>query len=216
MIFGDVLVGRFSGRSILSARLYFAVRRITGVGRHKLLIGWSSFNHPFTSITSSTITTTTSSSRSDFPYPHERLRPPVSRMAIQTVFLPLNTGVTRFGVLFIVYFLLIAYASATLITTFTNCLPELIQLSPKHLQFHPLAVDAIFDLSQFPYALNITVYGNVTGRSSADPEGTSDGETLKRWIPGLFIRGMSSQERETVSNQHAGLESRSLIGTSLE
>lgn len=106
------------------------------------------------------------------------------------------------------------YASATLITSFTNCLPEVIQQSPTHLQFHPLAVDAIFDLSQFPYALNITVYGNVTGSSSANPEG--DGETSKRWIPRLVMRGTSPQEREIIGNEHAGPESRSLISTELE
>src|SRR5690606_38332104 len=46
-------------------------------------------------------------------------------------------------------------ASAALITTFSNCLPQYVIDSPTHLQFHPIAVDARLDLEKLPYLLNL-------------------------------------------------------------
>lgn len=64
-------------------------------------------------------------------------------------------------------------ASAALITTFSNCLPQYVIDSPTHLQFHPIAVDARLDLEKLPYLLNLTMYGNVTGTSSSRPQGNN-------------------------------------------
>ncbi|KAF8455880.1 hypothetical protein BGX38DRAFT_1266766 [Terfezia claveryi] len=98
--------------------------------------------------------------------------------------------------LLLILSLLTTHASATLITSFRNCLPEDVQQSPTHLQFHPLAVDAIFDVGIFPYTLNITVYGNVTGRSSENPPGT------KRWLSDLIARSIGEEGWELVSGQY--------------
>ncbi|KAF8420529.1 hypothetical protein EV426DRAFT_537619 [Tirmania nivea] len=104
---------------------------------------------------------------------------------------------TGFGVLLLLILsFLTAHASATLITSFTNCLPEDVQQSPTHLQFHPLAVDAIFNVGIFPYKLNITVYGNVTGKSSENPSGT------KRWLSALTGRSIGEEGWEPVSGQY--------------
>ncbi|KAF2666412.1 hypothetical protein BT63DRAFT_58197 [Microthyrium microscopicum] len=54
--------------------------------------------------------------------------------------------------------------------SFSNCLDQSIIQSnnPQQLQFVPLYVDAKFDLENESHGLGITVYGNVTGQSTAD------------------------------------------------
>jgi len=59
-------------------------------------------------------------------------------------------------------------ARSVLISTFDNCLDNDIVHSPTHLQFHPLVVAAAFGTKD-PDLLQITVWGNVTGRSTAEP-----------------------------------------------
>jgi len=112
-------------------------------------------------------------SQPTFPCSHDRWWPSVSGMTVSS-----GRPVSRV-LLLLILSLLTTHASAALITSFTNCLPEDVQQSPIHLQFHPLAVDAIFNLGGFPYQLNITVYGNVTGRSSDDPPGTKSDLTAR-------------------------------------
>lgn len=57
-------------------------------------------------------------------------------------------------------------ASAAYIT-FDNCLsPNVINSSPRRLQFDPLWVDAIFDAKSSAHNLNITLYGNVSGQAT--------------------------------------------------
>jgi len=130
------------------------------------------------------------SSQTTLPCPHDRWWSSVSRMSG-------SSGNAGFGVLpLLILSLLTTHASATLITSFMNCLPEDVQQSPTHLQFHPLAVDAIFDVSIFPYTLNITVYGNVTGRSSANPPGT------KRWLSDFAAHSIGGEDGELVSGQY--------------
>lgn len=63
--------------------------------------------------------------------------------------------------------------SAARIKSFSNCLGEKVVNSPTHLQFHPLHVAVAFG-SSGDHNLAITVWGNVTGRSSDDPKGTKD------------------------------------------
>lgn len=127
------------------------------------------------------------SSQSTFPCPHDRWWASVSGMTVPSR----HTGL---GVLLLlVLSLLTTHASAALIPSFTNCLPEDVQQSPTHLQFHPLAVNATFDMSVSPYTLNITVYGNVTGKSSTNPSAT------KRWLSDLDVHGESW---ELVSGQY--------------
>ena len=49
---------------------------------------------------------------------------------------------------------------------FDNCLsPNIINSTPRRLQFVPLFFDAKFNVSQPSYNLNITVFGNVTGQA---------------------------------------------------
>lgn len=112
-------------------------------------------------------------------------RPSICGMALPTISQPFRTGTPCFRILLLFLLSLLATTtSATLITSFTNCLSEDVQQSPTHLQFHPRDVDAIFDLSVYPYTLNITVYGYVTGRSSTDPQGNA-----KRGLSGLVVPG---------------------------
>ncbi|KAF8463146.1 hypothetical protein BDZ91DRAFT_732569 [Kalaharituber pfeilii] len=101
-------------------------------------------------------------------------------------------GYRSMGMLFItVLSLLATHVSAALVTSFSNCLPESVQQSPTHLQFRPLAVDAKLELGKVPYRLNVTVYGNVTGSSSANP----GGNVTKRWEFGLVDQDFSLSTR---------------------
>lgn len=53
---------------------------------------------------------------------------------------------------------------------FTNCLgPAIINATPIPLQWTPLFVDAIFDLSNPNHHLNMTIYGNVSGSATVMP-----------------------------------------------
>ena len=83
-------------------------------------------------------------------------------------------------ILFMILSLFTSCGSAVLITTFTDCLPDDVQQSPTHLQFHPLAVDATLTLDSKPYMLNMTIYGNVTGSSSLNPAGITTKRLLRR------------------------------------
>jgi hypothetical protein len=53
---------------------------------------------------------------------------------------------------------------------FTNCMSSnVINSDPQLLQFVPLNVSAVFDISAENQPLNITVYGNVTGKATDEP-----------------------------------------------
>ncbi|ETN43141.1 uncharacterized protein HMPREF1541_02299 [Cyphellophora europaea CBS 101466] len=53
---------------------------------------------------------------------------------------------------------------------FTNCLSgNIVDSDPQLLQFVPLNVSAVFDLARENQPLNITVYGNVTGKATDEP-----------------------------------------------
>jgi len=64
--------------------------------------------------------------------------------------------------------LFVGSARSVLISTFDNCLDNDIVHSPTHLQFHPLVVAAAFGTKR-PDVLQITVWGNVTGKSTSEP-----------------------------------------------
>ncbi|PWW79087.1 hypothetical protein C7212DRAFT_360610 [Tuber magnatum] len=70
--------------------------------------------------------------------------------------------------LFTILALFAGSARSVLISTFDNCLSDDIVRSPSHLQFHPLVVAAAFGTKRSDY-LQITVWGNVTGKSTSDP-----------------------------------------------
>jgi hypothetical protein len=72
-----------------------------------------------------------------------------------------------------VMLLFTAMASAARIKSFSNCLPDKIAKSPTHLQFHPLHIAAAFGTGK-DHNLAITIWGNVTGRSSSDAKGEKD------------------------------------------
>ncbi len=53
---------------------------------------------------------------------------------------------------------------------FHNCLDKsIVNSSPRLLQFDPLNVSAIFNTSSGLHNLNVTIYGNVSGRATAQP-----------------------------------------------
>ena len=53
---------------------------------------------------------------------------------------------------------------------FENCLsPNIIEANPPPLQWVPLYVSAVFDLSAPSHNLNVTVYGNITGQTTVQP-----------------------------------------------
>lgn len=57
---------------------------------------------------------------------------------------------------------------------FENCLGQaIIKSNPLQLQFEPLNVTARLDRTNPGHNFNVTVYGNVTGSSSPDSNGTS-------------------------------------------
>lgn len=64
-------------------------------------------------------------------------------------------------------------ARSVLINTFENCLSEVVQRSPTHVQFHPLLVAASFSVDHPEKVLEVTVWGNVTGEDTSKPEGIS-------------------------------------------
>ncbi|KAF2720920.1 hypothetical protein K431DRAFT_285389 [Polychaeton citri CBS 116435] len=53
---------------------------------------------------------------------------------------------------------------------FSNCLSQAyVHSNPLRLQWVPAYVDAVFDSSEPSHNLNLTIYGNVTGRQTTDP-----------------------------------------------
>lgn len=58
---------------------------------------------------------------------------------------------------------------SVLINSFDNCLSESVQLSPTHIQFHPILVAASFSVDDPEKILKVTIWGNVTGQDSAVP-----------------------------------------------
>ncbi|EHY56441.1 hypothetical protein HRR83_002478 [Exophiala dermatitidis] len=53
---------------------------------------------------------------------------------------------------------------------FENCLDDsIVNSRPRLLQFVPLNVSAVFNTSSSRHNLNVTVYGNVTGKATAEP-----------------------------------------------
>lgn len=60
-------------------------------------------------------------------------------------------------------------ARSVLINTFKNCLSEVVQRSPTHIQFHPLLVAASFSVDDPEKVLEVTVWGNVTGENTSIP-----------------------------------------------
>ncbi|RPB03042.1 hypothetical protein L873DRAFT_1826408 [Choiromyces venosus 120613-1] len=71
-------------------------------------------------------------------------------------------------ILFTILALFASSARSVLISTFDNCLSDDIIRSPTHLQFHPLVAAAAFGTKDSDL-LQITVWGNITGESSANP-----------------------------------------------
>lgn len=60
--------------------------------------------------------------------------------------------------------------SSAALVNFKNCLdPNIINSVPVQLQFVPLYVNAVFNATAPSHNLNVTVYGNVTGRATQEP-----------------------------------------------
>ncbi|QDS70542.1 hypothetical protein FKW77_010377 [Venturia effusa] len=71
--------------------------------------------------------------------------------------------------------------------TFDNCLnPNILNSSPKQLQFVPLFVNAVFNPTDKKHTLNITVYGNVTGQAQDGPYPPRTALDFKNDTKGLF------------------------------
>ena len=72
-------------------------------------------------------------------------------------------GILLFGVLLL--------PSEAAYVNFENCLsPNIVYAQiPKPLQYTPLFVSAVFDLSAPSHNLNVTVYGNVSGQATVQP-----------------------------------------------
>ncbi|KAI5787647.1 hypothetical protein DFH27DRAFT_220860 [Peziza echinospora] len=137
----------------------------------------------FTVATSALDALLTSSSPENIPA-FSRSRRPGSRMATTltspSLLSPHSHGLRGLWIVSLVILSLFTTQTSAALVTFTNCLPDDVQRSPTHLQFTPLAVNAKFDLKSVPYVLNVTVYGNVTGTSSANPSGKTS--TRRRWL----------------------------------
>ena len=137
----------------------------------------------FTVATSALNALLTSSSPENIPA-FSRSRRPGSTMATTStspsILSPHSHGLRGLWIVSLVILSLFTTQTSAALVTFTNCLPDDVQRSPTHLQFTPLAVNAKFDLKSVPYVLNVTVYGNVTGTSSANPSGKTS--TRRRWL----------------------------------
>lgn len=63
--------------------------------------------------------------------------------------------------------LLLASPASAALLSFQNCIdPRILASNPPQLQFVPLDVSATFDLQNPLHALNITIYGNVSGTAN--------------------------------------------------
>lgn len=72
--------------------------------------------------------------------------------------------------LFVVLLLSLVSPTHAALVNFKNCLPKTISDSnPLQLQFVPLDVNVTFDLENTLHALNVTVYGNVSGTADRSP-----------------------------------------------
>lgn len=73
---------------------------------------------------------------------------------------------------FLILATLLSSVNAVLVSTFDNCLKEFSKRSPAQIQFHPILVAAEFHaVAEGESYLYITVYGAVTGKSTASPAG---------------------------------------------
>ncbi|RDI77087.1 hypothetical protein Vi05172_g12944 [Venturia inaequalis] len=76
-----------------------------------------------------------------------------------------TAGITSTVLLLLLSIVTIPPVNAAFIN-FDNCLnPNILNSSPKQLQFVPLFVNALFNTTDKKHNLNITVYGNVTGQA---------------------------------------------------
>lgn len=108
------------------------------------------------------------------PRTRSRPAPPLPRGIISTVLLLLLSIATLPAV------------SAGFIT-FDNCLnPNILNSSPKQLQFVPLFVNAVFNTTDKKRNLNITVYGNVTGQAQDGAYPPRTDPIFKNDTKGLF------------------------------
>lgn len=70
----------------------------------------------------------------------------------------------------VILVVLMSSPSSAAFVDFKNCLgSNVINSVPTQLQFVPLFVDAVFNSTAPSHNLNITVYGNVTGRVTLEP-----------------------------------------------
>lgn len=60
-------------------------------------------------------------------------------------------------------------------------------------------------MEAYPYTLNITVYGNVTGRSTTEPKGTT-----KRWVSDVGIGGVELVDKESADIQYENYAGRNV------
>jgi hypothetical protein len=107
----------------------------------------------------------------------------------------------------------VCQATAALVSTFDNCLPQTARDSPTRLQFHPILVAAEFDSKL--RELTITVWGTVTGRSSTSPaarrkirrdlEGTRE-LWVREWDEGYEKEG-GHEEEGWVAGRNSGVDS---------
>lgn len=86
--------------------------------------------------------------------------------------------------------LLVQGSLAAFISDFSDCLsPITINSDPKQLQFTPLWVWASFNSSSASHNLNVTIYGNVSGKATVqqlpppgDPQWTNPNDTLGKIV----------------------------------
>ena len=72
--------------------------------------------------------------------------------------------------LIVLVFFLTRGSHAAFISTFSDCLsPNTINSDPRQLQLTPYWVWAFFDSVSTSHSLNVTIYGNVSGKATQDP-----------------------------------------------
>lgn len=84
------------------------------------------------------------------------------------------------AMLWVAFALLMSSVDGARIVSFDNCLDKNAQRSVSQLQFHPLAIDAVFSTTP-DHTLTIAVWGNVTGENVTVPR------VEQRWLSGELV-----------------------------
>ena len=100
-----------------------------------------------------------------WPLSGQTLQGPVLHSAWTERYMPLLFS-QRLLIGVLLLFSMLGVAEAAFVN-FENCLsPNIIEANPQPLQWVPLYVSAVFNLSDPSHNLNVTVYGNVTGKTT--------------------------------------------------